>query len=322
MADLRTRRRALVTGAGGYVAGALVPALLARNYEVVRLSRRALPSVTGLTDVVGDPRQMAIWTGPLLEVDTVFHLASETSANAAALDPSACLQATVGTTVNMIEAFRRAGKKPDVVYASTCSVFGVTETLPVDETVPASPETVYDLHKLMAEMHIALATRQGAIRGCSLRLANVYGWSPQANGAGDRGILNRMVRLGLAGKPITIYGGGDYLRDYIHLDDVADGLIAADAAMERCKGRSFLLATGQGATVGQAFSLAAERVTALTGRKTEVAHVDWPVPPAPIECRNFVGSNRGLAEAAEWAPRISLRDGIDRTVTAILKEGS
>ena len=315
-------RRILVTGAGGYIAGVLIKALLARGSHVIRLSRRELPPQAGVVDVMGDPRLPATWTDPLLDADIVFHLAAETSTYAAAANPLASLEATVVSTLALIEGYRHAGRMPAVVMASTALVLGLTQNLPASDATPPQPVTVYDMHKLMAEMHLAQAARDGFVRACSLRLANVYGPSPQAHGAADRGILNRMVRKALAGEAVTIYGDGALLRDYVYVDDVAAAFLAAGAAIETCTGRSFLVASGESVTIGRAFTLVAERVTVLTGREVTVRHVDWPAGMAAIEYRNFVGDSRGLADAAGWQPRIALQDGIDRTIAALLEEAS
>ncbi len=314
-----TGKTALVTGAGGYVAGALVPALLAQGCRVLRLSSRELPPLVGVTDIRGDVRDTERWSGPLLEADIVFHLAGETSAYAAAADPLAGVKSNVLPIVHMTQAFASVGRRPVVLLAGTVTVLGSPEILPADDDTPARPLSFYDVHKLMAEAHLAQAVRSGQVRGCTLRLANVYGIGPQIQGASDRGILDRMVRKALAGETVTIYGDGSQMRDYVHLDDVVSAFMAAASCPAAWDGDVMMVASGEGHSLSQAFCLAAQRVTVATGRvPVPVSYVPWPASALPFEFRNFVGHPTRLAALTGWAPKVRLQDGLDRSVASLL----
>lgn len=310
----------LVTGAGGYIGSALTAALVAAGAGVIRLSRGPLPPLAGTSDVMGDPRRAATWAGALLEADTVFHLAGETSLYAALADPLASLEANVLPLVHLGQAFRKAGRCPVVVAASTCTVFGLAQSLPVSDAAPPLPLSHYDTHKLMAEMQLAQDCREGFVRGCALRLANVYGLGPRSQGASDRGILDRMVRKALVGEAITVYGDGTHVRDYIHLDDVVAAFLAAGSCAQAWDGGALMAATGRPNTLGQAFALVAERVAALTGAPpVPLCMAPWPAGAHAAEFRNFVGTAERLRSLTGWAPAVSLTDGIDRTIRELTR---
>jgi nucleoside-diphosphate-sugar epimerase len=311
-------KTALVTGAGGYIAGALVPALLERECRVVRLSRRELTPLAGVEDIQGDPRDPECWTGPLLEADAIFHLAGETSAYAAAADPLNGVRATLLPLIHLTNAFAAAGRRPVVVMAGTVTVLGSPERVPADDDTPLQPLGFYDAHKLMAEMHLRQAVRAGQVRGCTLRLANVYGIGPRSQGAEDRGVLDRMVRRALACEAITVYGDGSQLRDYIHLDDVVSAFMSASCCPDAWDGGAMMVASGEGHTLVQAFSLAAERVATITGRpRVEIKHVAWPSGALPTEFRHFVGRPTRLPALTGWLPTIRLREGLDRSAAIL-----
>ncbi len=319
-AALWAGRSVLVTGASGYVAGAVAARLSAAGGRMIRLSRRRLEPLSGAVDVVGDIGDAELWHDLAGRVDAILHLAGETSFYAAERDPRASLDANVVPVVNAIAAAAAAPNRPVLVVAGTVTQVGLTEALPVNETAPDNPITVYDLHKSCAERHVLLAAARGTVRGCCLRLANVYGPGPNSNGSPDRGILNKLVRGALAGQPITIYGDGSHIRDYVFLDDVVDAFLAAAAHPDAVCGRAFLVAGGRATRLGEAFSLVAERVTALTGRTVELRHAPWPDGLLPIEFRNFVADVSALAQATGWRPRVGLSDGIDRTIHAFLQD--
>lgn len=311
-----------VTGAGGYVGGALTAALVQAGATVVRQSRRPLPPRPGCLDIQAEITDPLLWSELTSRAATIFHLAGETSTYAAEKDPAASLAANVIPVLHLIQAARQQPTPPTVIVAGTVTQVGMPHHLPVDENVIDQPVTCYDLQKLTAERHLKLAASQGILRGACLRLANVYGPSPNANGAADRGILNKVVRAALAGNPVTIYGDGGHVRDYIHIDDVVAAFLAAGRRPEAVNGRHLLVATGQGTTLGEAFTLAAQLAGAVAGRQPVLRHAPWPDGMSPIEFRHFVGDPRALAAATGWQPRIGLAAGLRMTVNAFANEMS
>ena len=106
-------------------------------------------------------------------------------------------------------------------------MYGLTEVLPVLETRRPNPITTYDLHKFFAEQQLLLASSCNIINAISLRLANVYGPSPTESLAKDRGTLSKITRMKFELKNLHIYGNGEYLRDYIYIDDVVNAFLHA-----------------------------------------------------------------------------------------------
>lgn len=306
----------VVTGAGGYVGGRLVQMLAERGASVTRLSRRVLDPAQGIADLVGDPRDRAVWSDLVDRADVIFHLAGETSIYGAEADPVASLHACVDPIIHMAQACRAAQKRPMVVLAGTVTQAGMPAQLPVNETIPDQPVTIYDLHKLFAERHLLLAHQAGDLNGACLRLANVYGHGPNVSGAADRGVLNKIISRAILGESIAVYGEGEYLRDYVHLDDVASAFLAAGLGGDAVTGRAFIIASGEGSTLIDTFTLVAERVSNSTGRKVTVGRLPWPDGMSPIEKRNFVADISAFSAATGWRPQIDLRAGIDRTIAA------
>ena len=152
------------------------------------------------------------------EVDVVFHFAGQTSLYAADTDPVCDYQANVLPMFLMLEACKKNDVHPDILFTGTSTIVGLPEELPVNETFPDQPVTIYDAHKLMAETYLKCYARMGLARGVTLRLTNVYGPGPKCSSE-DRGILNMMVNRALSGKNVTVYGEGKFIRDYVYVDD-------------------------------------------------------------------------------------------------------
>ena len=165
----------------------------------------------------------------------------------------------------------------------------------------------------MAEQYLKYYVRQGIVCGAVLRLANVYGPGPESCRA-DRGILNQMTRRALAGEPLTVYGRGSQLRDYVYIEDVIRAFLEATRMIDRLNSKHFVIGSGQGYTIAQAMNLVSERAALKTGSRVSVIHIDPPSPQSPIESRNFVADSSQYSQATGWQPRYSLAEGIDRTI--------
>ena len=312
-----------VTGAGGFLGGRLVDRLATVDCRIIRLGRSPLPPVAAtaaarVTDVIGDVGDRAVWNR-LIDADCIFHFAAQTSGAAAAANPDADFQANVMPIRHLLAACRENGRRPVVLFAGTVTAAGLPARLPVNEDAPDDPITVYDRHKLMAECELKTAALAGGVRAATLRLANVYGPGGRG-GIDDRDVLNRMIRAALRGQPLTVYGTGEYLRDYVFIDDVIDAFLLAAAQPGQVSGRHYVVGSGCGVTIRGAFELIAERVQRLTGRAVAVAVAAPATALSAIEQRSFIADPARFSAATGWQPAWSLSSGIDRTIEAFTCE--
>ena len=317
-------KRILITGGTGYLGTGLARALRDEQCEIICLDRprkQASPieGTACIHQVQGDVRHRAAWESALTDVDVVFHFAAQTSVPVAREDPQADFEANVLPMLHLLEICRLKGRHPVVVFAGTVTEAGIPARLPVDETHSDCPITIYDLHKWMAEAYLKHYARERIVWGVTLRLANVYGPGPASSSA-DRGVLNAMIRRGLRGEDLTVYGSGENLRDYVYVEDVCRAFLAAVPHIDRLNGEHVVIGSGEGQTLRGAFNLVAERVALKTGRRVNVVHVDPPNPQSPIEGRNFVADTHRFRQATGWRARYSLSEGIDRTIEAFLCE--
>jgi nucleoside-diphosphate-sugar epimerase len=269
-----------------------------------------------IDDMFGDIRDQLIWEKVLDKTDIVFHFAAQTSTYASNDNPLDDIKINVLPMLNMLETCRRKNWNPVILFSSTVTVIGIPAALPVNEAQTGRPITVYDLHKLMAEEYLKYFVAQGFVRGAVLRLSNVYGPGPKSSRS-DRGILNMMIRKALVKEALTVYGKGDFLRDYICVEDVARAFLTAGIKIEKLNGRHFIIGTGEGHTVAQAINLVADRVALKTGHRVNVTHIEPSTPQSPIEDRNFVADPRQFCDATGWEKQFSLNEGIDFTIKAM-----
>jgi nucleoside-diphosphate-sugar epimerase len=128
-----------------------------------------------------------------------------------------------------------------------------------------------------------------------------------------------MMRKALNGEPLSIYGKGDYLRDYVYVEDVALAFLEACAKVDRVNGQHFVIGSGKGHTLLEAFNMVAERVALKTGRRVPVQHIEPPTAQSAIETRDFVADSSKFFQATGWKAKYPLSEGIDRTLASFLQ---
>lgn len=300
-------RRALITGAGGFLSVPLARQLQATGYEL-RLHRRA----------DGDIRDIATWMQALEGVDAVFHLAAQTSARQAEIDPVTDLRTNAEAILHMMQAARELERPPVVVLSGTDTQTGRLTGI-VDDEGCDHPRTLYDQHKRYAEEYIEWGTRQGFIRGVTVRLSTLFGVGSPVS-AQDRGVINEMVRRALRGKPLTVYGGGSCLRDFLHVDDAATAMSMAAEKIDSVCGDHFVVGSGRSLTLVEAFTHVAKAVAAVTGTQVEVRHVPWPPDTLEIDRRSISLDPSRFRERTGWEPRRSFEEGLEEAARKFSSE--
>jgi nucleoside-diphosphate-sugar epimerase len=312
--------KVLVTGGLGFLGSRLVQTLGQVPCQIDLLVRpgrdtNPVPAARATVKLIqGDIQIQETWSKALDGVDYVFHFAAQTSASVANQDPLTDFGINVEPVLHMLETCRRKGLKPSILFSGTVTQAGIPPRLPVDESFQDLPIIVYDIHKLMAEKYLQYYCQDAGIPAVTLRLANVYG--PGASvGSQNRGILNLMIRNGLKNEPLTVYGKGEWVRDYLFIDDAVGAFLLAGNAATNIGGNYYVIGSGTGTRIVDAINLVADRVQHHGGHRPEVVHVPPPESSSPIEDRNFVADTGKFRSATGWQPQVSLADGIDRTIS-------
>lgn len=217
----RTTRKILVTGGAGYVGCVLIPKLLEAGhsvivYDVMLFGAAGLPKHAALEVVKGDLRNAKHFRGALASVDSVIHLACISN------DPSFELNPALSRSVNyecfepMVIAAKEAGVKR-FIYASTSSVYGVSDAPEVTEEHPLVPLTDYNKYKGLCEP-ILLKYQAPEFTTVVIRPATVCGYSPRMR---LDLTVNIFTNQAVNNRKLTIFGGAQK-RPNIHIDDVCD----------------------------------------------------------------------------------------------------
>jgi len=215
--------RLLVTGATGHVGLAVARVAAARGVAVVAQHRAVPgPTVAGVEWVRAGLADAAAFGGGF---DACIHCAAVSNEAYARPDPLAAVEANVGATAALLEAARVGGWR--FVLVSTGSVFQMREDVvsPIMEDEVPCPGGVYASTKVAAEMMIGMYRRVYGMAAASVRISWVYG-PPVASLSPTRGPIPSFVVRAIRGEAID-EGGGDFAASFTHVDDVAEGLLAA-----------------------------------------------------------------------------------------------
>jgi UDP-glucose 4-epimerase len=212
----------LVTGGCGFIGSHIVDAFVRKGWEVGVLDNLS----TGVESNLNASERVRFHKGDVRDFDavreamkgyeTVSHQAALVSVARSVEDPLVSNLVNVGGTLNVLTAARDSGVER-VVYASSSSVYGETETLPKTETMQTSPASPYAVSKLAAENYCSTFASVYGLRTVSLRYFNVYG--PRQREGPYSGVIPAFVGSVLTGKQPVINGDGSQTRDFTYVQD-------------------------------------------------------------------------------------------------------
>jgi len=304
----------LVTGGLGFLganlvislvrSGARVRVLASRRSYEYRLQSGPAGLLRGVECFVGSVAAVPLLEKAVRGCAVVFNLAGRSDVGASSSEPVEDLELNARPQLLLLEACRRWAPDAMVVLASSRLVYGATESLPVPESTPLDPGSIYAVHKLLAERYHLLFRRLHGLRTIVLRLTNVYGPLEPPHRSG---VMNVFLRRASEGHELTVYGDGSQLRDCVHVLDVAGAFLRAGPAREH-DGAVLNVGSGGGVPLADIAGTIGE----LAG--VGVRSVPWPPGARVIEPGSFVADTRRIEELLGWRPAVALAEGLAGTL--------
>ncbi len=289
-------------GGTGLIGAEIARAFLASGCSVTVLARHAPDAHTAAllgdaTVIVGDAADPEALRAALEGADHVVDALGTPHPADSARAPLAQFDAEVPALLGVLETLAARGGVGFTYLSSGGAIYGDVATLPVREDVECRPVSPYGVTKLAAEQYVLMAAHRDGLRARILRVANAYG-ARQRPGTGQ-GLVAVCFRAALTGSPITVYGDGLAVRDYVDVRDVAHATVALTAATDEAEVLN--VGAGVGHTVRDVVSL----VETVTGAPIEVR----TEPARDSDVRAVVLDTARLRAAIEWAPR-TLEEGV------------
>jgi UDP-glucose-4-epimerase GalE len=310
----------LVVGGAGYIGSHMVLALRDAGHRVTvfdNLSRGFADAVGGVPLFRGDLANPADLDRALQgrQFDVVMHFAAYAYVGESVAEPELYYLNNVSGSLNLMAAMRRHGLKR-LVFSSTCATYGEPEQLPIPESHPQRPINPYGRSKWMVEQMLIDQAAAFGLQSVSLRYFNAAGADPQGR-AGERHepethliplVLQEALRVqqggDAAGTQLKVFGSdlptpdGSCVRDYIHVDDLAQAHLRAAERLLRgeVQGAEFYnLANGAGFSVLQVIQACRE----VTGQP-----IAWQTLPRRAgDPAVLVGDATRARQVLGWAPR-------------------
>ena len=321
----------LITGGAGFIGTNLADHYLSQHRRVTILDNfsragtmenaRWLLERHGtarLKIVEGDVRrENALW--PLVEdADVVLHLAAQVAVTTSVVNPREDFEVNALGTFNVMEAVRRSGSQPIVLYSSTNKVYGKMADLDVVERAgryadAACPRGIgeerplefyspYGCSKGTGDQYVLDYARMYGLKTIVFRQSCIYG--PHQFGIEDQGWVAWFAIRALQNEPVVIYGDGKQVRDVLCVDDLIQAVDRAIAAIHVTTGQAYNIGGGPANTLSLLELI--DRLERHFGRRPRHSFDDW----RPGDQLVYVSDVEKAGRDFGWSPHIDVADGL------------
>ena len=330
---LRHTHHVLITGGAGFIGTNLAAHFLAQTDATVtifdNLSRRGaelnlawlktLDSSRRLRFVRGDVRNSPRVTEVARTADEIYHLAAPSAGPDLLAEPRLDFDVNVSGTVNVLEAARKSGRFPILLFASTGKAYGALDSIPVkheatrvqpdipgfrgiSEATPIDFHCPYACTKSVADQYVRDYARLYNLPTIVFRMGCIAG--PGQFGNQGQGWVAHFVYSVLAGRPIRVYGDGLQVRDILHVSDLVSAVNAARAYVPVVAGKAFNIGGGMNRSMSVIEMIALiERIChKQVHRGYEAAR--------PGDQLFYVSDNLRFCNQTGWVPRRTLEQTV------------
>ncbi len=332
----------LVTGGAGFIGSHIVDLLIKNNYEVVIIDDLSSGREENINQKARFYKLNISDKKELTEIfkqekpDYIFHEAAQISVSFSVRDPLFDAQTNILGSLNLLQCCLLDQQVKGIVFASSGgTIYGEPEHFPITEDYPFRPQSPYGISKVAVEHYLDFYQKNYNLPYVALRYGNVYG--PRQDPYGEAGVIAIFIEKMLKGEIPTINGDGEYIRDYIYVEDIAQANLLALQNMVKLskdirevqktkekekeaktetetkvkpepeiKLNSFNLGTGRGVSVNEIFSLLKEII--------KFPHPAHYGPPRAGDLRKNILNCRLISEVLGWQPQFDFPRGLEKTV--------
>jgi UDP-glucose 4-epimerase len=295
----------LVTGAAGFIGSAVAKELVNAGHKVYAIDNLSTGHEANIPEGVHfikgdvqDPESLDKIGD--LQMDAIFHIAGQSSGEVSFEDPVYDLQTNTQSTLLLLNYAKRTAC-PNFIYASTMSVYGDQDILPVKEEFSPNPKSFYAVGKLASEHYLKIFSKFG-VNCTAIRLFNVYGPGQNMDNL-KQGMISIFLAQALNEGKIIVKGSTDRFRDFVFIEDVVSAFLKA---MENSKEgfQTVNIASGIQTTVAQVLECIqndfenALEISIQGGTQGDQFGI--------------YGDNAAAKQVLNWEPQIDFKEGMQR----------
>lgn len=294
----------LLIGGNGFIGSHLVDLLLLSGYDVRVLDamrerfRLPLPAVEYF---IGDLTDRVLLRSALAGCDVLIHLAHNSLPLAPSQQPEQSVHCNVELFCGVLEQALHCQVPEVVFFSSGGAVYGETPVHAIREATECQPLSPYGRAKLLMEQTLASFQATRGLRYIVMRPSNPFG--PRQDFRGQQGVIPIFLHRLMTGQPISIWGDGLAVKDYLYVSDLAEATLALMRA--GFDNEAYNVGSGYGTSLRSILAL----LEVETGRR---AIVEYAAPRA-TDVRNNVLAIEKLKARTGWQPCVSLERGIGLT---------
>jgi UDP-glucose 4-epimerase len=298
--------KVLVTGGAGFIGSHVVNMLIDAGHDVVVVDDLSTGRYSNL-----NPKakfyQVDIRSDALRAVmdkerpEVISHHAAQMDVRRSVADPIFDADVNILGSIKLAQYAIEFGVRKVIHISSGGAVYGEPVYLPCDEDHPVRPLCPYGASKYTFELYLYMFKELYNLDYSVIRYPNVYG--PRQDPYGEAGVVAIFIGQMLAGKPVTVNGSGEQVRDFVYVGDCARANLMT---LENGSGGTYNLGYGIGTSVNQIF----DQLKAITGYTREASH--GPAKPGET-FRIYLDASRAKNELG-WEPTVDLEQGLRKTV--------
>ncbi len=294
----------LVTGGAGFIGSHIAEVYAKRGHDVVAVDNLSTGKIENIPagvrfeniDVTSEELDQLM---KVEKFDAVNHHAAHMELRVSVEKPLLDANSNVLGSLRLLHNSYLFGVK-HVIVASTCAVLGELQSFPADETHAVVPISPYGCSKLAMEQYAHYYRTVHGLSVTTLRYTNVYG--PKQNPNGESGVIAIFVQRFIEGREAVIHGVGNQIRDYIHVDDVAEANLMA---LNKQLNDTYFVCSGEEQTVNEIVS----KLNAGMHDAIKVVHG----PPKPGDPPRVACSPSKFHKATGWVAKVRLDVGLLQT---------
>ena len=311
-------KRALVTGADGFIGSRLIEMLVKKGYQVKALSQYNSFNNWGWLEDVDCKDKIEILTGDIRDphycklitrdVDVVFHLAALIAIPYSYIAPDSYVDTNIKGALNICQAAKENGNIR-VIHTSTSEVYGTAQYVPIDENHPLQPQSPYSATKIAAD---AMAMSFYNAFGLPVTIArpfNTYGPRQSA-----RAVIPTIITQIASGVKEIKLGDVTPTRDFNYVDDTCRGFIAL-AECDESIGETVNIGSNSEISIGDTLNLIKE----LMGSDVEFVIDKDRIRPSKSEVFRLWCDNSKIEKLTRFKSQINIKDGLHRTIDWIVQ---